>query len=461
MFQEVQSKNLFKQVLTIDKNNQKGIALLMTVSILALVFVAISISITRTNLVNFQTVEILKNSRSSLYHAESGVEDTMIQLEENLSYPGNPTGEVTPALTYFSQVDKLGNLYDVTAWAIEGDTRRQVTFNLNISFDIPAVTTKAAYMADFFWISGEGARVRGDVWTNDDFDIIEGAVVEGNLGSSGKGSFAVNWVWDGVVGGNPALQGGRVLDNPDTTDVVEGNIIAYDSVRVSGPSAYVQGNVTSNDYVWEMFGGNIAGTITQYAGYEFQQIPVPIFEFSTYQQLAITQGTYFNNANQFENYLDSIDNGTERRLADDIYYVKSGAVKVEAGSPVYLDGLLVVEDNLYIYSEWYQVAQNDLPAIVCGKDLNIQNKFNFFTWNYDYSGPVRITGIVFTEKDIDIFRTFNTEDIIIEGAAWAGDDIYIGEHSYVHYTLDPLNIEGFGFVTGISGLEEHYWEEVI
>jgi len=451
---------VFKQAFTNVKSH-KGIAMLMTISILSLVFMSVSISITRTNLVNFQTLEILKNSRKSLYLAETGIEDTMIQLEENLSYPGNPTGEVTPIGTYYAQIDKLGAVYDVNAWALEGDTRRQVAFNVTISFSVPSVATKAAYMADFFWINGEGARVRGDVWTNDDFDIIEGAVVEGNLGSAGKGSLAVNWVWDGIIGGNPTLQGGRVVDNPDTTDVVEGNILAYDAVRVSGPSAYVQGNVVSNSYVWEIFGGNINGTITQYASTVFDQIPVPIFDFEAYEQLAITQGTYFSNSNQFENYLDSIDDGNERRLPDDVYYVSRGAVKIEDGSPVYLDGLLVVEDNLYIYTEWHQNAQNDLPAIVCGKDLNIQNKFNFFTWNYDYAGPVRINGIVFTEKDIDIFRTFNTEDIIIEGAAWAGDDIYIGEHTYIHYTLDPLNIQGFGFVSGISDLEENYWMEEI
>jgi hypothetical protein len=453
--------NNFKQVFIKDKYSEKGVATLLIVTVLTIVLVSISIAIARTNLVKFQSLEALKNARHTYFLAESGVEDTTLQLEEIISYTGSPTGEVTPIGTYYSDVNNLGNDYDITVWSEERNTRKKHNLSITMVYELAEVTTKATYMADLFWIQGEGARIRGDVWTNDDFNVIEHGVVEGNLHSNGKGSFAVNWVWDGIMGGNPELQGGEVLDNPDTVEVIEGNIVAADSVKVSGPTAYVQGNVTSNGYVWQIFGGTIGGTVTEYAGLTWDPIPVPSFDFEEYEQQAVAKGTYFANSSSFENYLNSLDDGSERRLPEDIYYVDNGAVKVEAGSPVYLDGLLVVEDNLYIYSEWHQNAQNGLPAIVGGKEVNIANKFNFYSWSYDQAGPVRINGIVFAEKDIDLFRTFGDEDIIIDGAVWAGDDIFIKTHTFINYSVDPVAVTGFDFVSGISDLQINSWEEVI
>lgn len=451
---------IFKQVSIKDKISQQGVATLMIVTVLSLVFISVSIAIARTSLVKFQSVETLKNSRKSYYLAESGIEDTLIQLEEDLSYSGNPQGENTPIGMYYSNIDKLGDDYTITASSKNGGTERSVALGITLYYELAEVTTKATYMADFFWMSGEGARVRGDVWTNDDFDVIDNGIIEGNLAAAGKGSMATNWVWDGFIFGNPALQGGQIKDNPDTPEF-DGNIVAADDVKVSGPTAYVQGNVTTDGHVYKLFGGQVYGTISEHAGLTWEQIPVPGFQFDEYKQQAIQKGTYFANSNAFENYVDSLDTGIERRLPEDVYFVKSGAVKINAGSPVYLDGLLVVVDSLYIYSAWYQNAQNGLPAIVCGKYLYIENKFNFWSWNYDHAGPVRINGIVFAEKDVSLFRTFGDEDIIVEGAAWAGDDISIGTHSYIHYNLDPMAVQGFDFVNGISDLQKNYWEEII
>jgi cytoskeletal protein CcmA (bactofilin family) len=447
--------NHFKQVFTKDKD-QKGVATLMIVTILTLVLVAISIAMARTSLVKFRTLEAKRNARETYFLSESGLEDTVLQLEDNINYQGNPTGEVTEVGTYYSTVDGIGDDYTIQAWGSEKNTEKKVGLSITLQYELAEVTTKATYMADFFVIYGEGARIRGDIWTNDDFEVVYKSQIEGNLHANGKGSMAVNWVWDGS--GSP---GGTISDNPDTADEVEGNITAFDAVKVSGPGAIVTGNVTSNEYVWELLGGDIQGTITEYADLTWDPIPVPSFNFEDYEELAVTNGTYFNNANEFENYVESLDDGNERRIPDGVYYINNGAVKIPAGTPVYLDGMLVVEDNLYIYAEWYQNAQNGLPAIVCGKDLEIGNKFNFFSLNYDWSGPVRINGIIFTEKDVTLFRTFSEEDIIIEGAVWAGDDIFVLKHTYIHYNIDPLNVTGFGFVSGVSDLVINYWEEII
>ncbi len=443
-----------------DKLNQKGVAAITTISVLTIVLVAVSIAIARLNLTNFIELENLRHTRESYYLSESGIEDTILQFREDITYSGNESGEETPIGIYYSTVDKTGDDYTFTSWGQRADTERRVHSDITVTYELAPVTTKATYMADFFWIRGEGARIRGNVWTNDDFDVVEHGVIEGNLTAAGKGSLAVNWVWDGVMGGDPELEGGEVLDNPDTPES-EGNIVAADAVKVSGPSAYVEGNVTSDSYVWEIFGGTIDGTITEYAELEWDLIPVPQFDFDEYEQQAITEGTYFSNANSFENYVDSLDDGSTRTLPDDIYYVKNGTVKIEAGNPVYFDGLLVVEDSLYIYCEWYQNAQDGEPAIVTGKYAKIENKFNFGSWNYEPAGPVRINGIVFAEKDIDLFRTFGDEDIIIQGAVWAGDDVFIGTHTYVKYDINPVEVVGFGFVSGISDIEQNYWREVL
>lgn len=450
----------FKQALKKGKFSiqQNGVATLTLVLVIAILFLSISISISKSNLINFKSLEDVKNSSHSYYLSESGIEDSLIQLEENIDYSGNPGGETTPIGTYFSTIQKLGNNYTISANSTNGYTYRTVALNISLAYSLAPVVTKAVYMADFFQLSGEGAKIIGDVWTNDDFDIIAYGELEGNLTAAGKGSMAVNWVWDGTPFGDPLIPGGKILDNPDTPDA-EGNVLVADTIKISGPQAYIQGNVVSDHYVWRLFGGTVGGTITQNANTQWQQIPVPNFDFNEYKDQAIQKGTFFSNANSFSNYLSSIDNGTERRLTEDIYYVGNGALKVEAGSPVYLNGLLVIEGDIYIYSEWHQEAQNGLPAIVAGNYIHIENKFNFKTLKYDHAGVVRISGILFAQKDINLFRTFADEDIIIEGAAWAGDDTFIGTHTIIDYNIDPLNVNGFDFVNGISDLTKNYWRE--
>ena len=53
------------------------------------------------------------------------------------------------------------------------------------------------------------------------------------------------------------------------------------------------------------------------------------------------------------------------------------------------------------------------------------------------------------------------EDIIIEGAVWAGDDISVETHSYVHYNINTMDIQGFNFVNGISDVQKNYWRETV
>lgn len=448
--------NRIRQLL--QKDNSSGVAAIVIVMFVGAVMGNIAISIASTNLNVFESIEYIRQSRRSFYLAESGVEDSILQLEDDLAFSGNPAGEIIPTGTYFSDISNLGSTYTVSTSARRGDTLRSHEATLVIEFSTAPVATKASYMADFFYLGSDNATVRGDVWTNDDFDINEGGVIEGNLTSLGKGSFAVNWVWDGIIGGNPSVPGGRVIDNPETSEV-EGNVFAEDTIRVSGPTALVTGDAISNNNVFEIFGGTIEGSITQNAGLEYDDIPVPTFDYEFYEQLAITNGTYFSNGNAFENYVDSFDDGDTRTLPDGVYYVKSGAVQFEGGSDIHLNGTLIAEGNIDIRSGWFQVAQNDLPAIVGGQEVQISNKFNFFG-GYQFAGPVRITGIVFSEKDVDVFRTFPGEDIIVDGGVWSGDDIFIRDNSFIKYNPDVLEVDGFGFATGISGITKLDWEEV-
>ena len=451
-------KNIRLQLI---RDSQKGFAAIILTVFLTVILSLIGVAMAYSSLRNFEGIEHIKNSRRSFYLSESGVDDTAMQLRYNVSYAGNSSGEITPIGTYYSNVDRLGDIFDITTWAEEGETKRSLHRNITIYYDIAEVTTKATYMSDFFVIMGEGARIRGNVWTNDDFEVLENGVVEGNLYAGGKGSFAVNWVWDGVVGGDPDLEGGHIIDNPVTTEEIEGNLYAADSVKVSGPEAYVQGDVESNGYVWELFGGTIGGNIVEYADVDWEPIPVPKFNFSDYEAQAVINGTYFSQASSFENYLDGLESEGERRLPDSLYYIDNGDLKIEGTTPVYLDGTLIVEDNVYIYCEWYQNAINDLPAIIGGENVFIKNKFNFWLWNYEPAGSVNINGIVYAEKDIDLFRTFSDENIVIDGATWAGDDIFIGEHTFVDYNSNAaIYIEGFDFVNGISDIENNYWEEL-
>jgi len=452
----------FKQAYMYVKTNQQAVASLVIVSVMSLVFVSISLAITRTNLITFTTVENMKNSRHSYFLSESGLEDTMIQLEENLSFDGSPLGEVTPIGTYYSTVNHVGNDYTVTSSGSQGNTKRSVQLSITVSYEIAEVTTKATYMADSFLIRGVGSKIRGDVWTNDDFNVEEDAIVEGNLSAAGKGSAAVNRIWDGVIGGDMGIQGGQVLDNPDTSEEIEGNIVAWDDVTVSGSGAYVEGNITSNDGVEVINNGLVGGTIVEDAGLEWEDIPVPNYDYSVYKDQAIAEGTYFTNQNQFSSYLDSLDDGDERRFPDGLYYIENGAVKIYAGSPVYISGSIIVEDDLYIYSEWHHTMTNDIPAIVTGKDLHIVNNYNQGSGSYDNAGPVRINGIVYAGKKAYLERYRAADDTIIDGAVWAGDDVFIENYTFVKYNdTYATDVQGFDFVTGITDLNKNSWNEVL
>lgn len=443
---------IFKRRFIKDRLEEKGFSSILVMTIITIVLTMLSIGITRTNLLGFKSLELLKNTRKSYYLAESGLEDSIFLLYENVRYPGDPTGIVTPIGTYYSDINSIGELYSVLSWADERETRRKLLLNASIEYSEAAIVTKATYMSDFFVIRGEGSHIRGDVWTNDDFRVGEYALVEGNLAAAGKGSQAVNWIWDGVVGGDPNIDGGDIVDNPTTTEIVEGNVLVWDTVHISGSGSWVENDVTSNENVEIMFGAQVGGTVTEDADTEWDEIPVPVFNYADYKADAVEKGTYFANQQGFLAYLNSLDDGEERRLPEDLYYVENGAVKIDGGTPVYLDGLLVVEDNLYIQCEWHQTALNDLPALVAGKDINIINEGV-------PAGDVRITGIVYANKRIDLYRLFEDEDIIIDGAVWAGDDIFIEENTYVIYNVDVQFVQGFGFVNGITDIDKNNWAE--
>ena len=442
----------------LGKTDEKGVAAIVMVVVIGMALLLVTTAIASTNLSVFQTIEGFKSARSNYYLAESGAEDSLILLIDDINFNGYPLGLTTPFGLYYSTVDSIGENHVITSWALDNQNYRKVKTSINAIYDYEPVVTKATYMADFFVIMGEGARVRGDVWTNDDFDIGWLGTVEGNLTSIGKGSMAVNWVWDSVNGGDPSRIGGKVVDNPDTAEI-EGNIFAFDDVKISGPNTYVSGNVVSNGLVLEIFGGDVQGTITNNAGLTYDNIPVPVFDFEIYQDQAIAEGRYYNNSNTFGNYVDSLDNGETRTLPDGVYYIKNGVVKIGPGSPVYLNGTLVVEDNLKINCAWYHNSLNNLPALVSGKQISIINKFDLGDLDYDYAGPVRINGVVYAETRIDLFRDNADEDIIIDGAVWAGDDIFILDHSFVNYDDTVKNTGGFGFASGISGIEKVYWIE--
>ena len=387
--------------------------------------------------------------------AETGIEDSMIQLYENVSYSGNPSGEDTPIGTYYSSILGIDNLFDIGAWSINGNTRRQVNLNVELDFEVALVTTKAIFMADTFTMRGDGSRIQGDTWTNDDFVVENDAVIEGNVSAAGKGSMAVNWVWDGVVGGDPEIQGGQIIDNPETAQV-EGNVLAYDSVKVSGSGAYVLGNVISNGTVEVINDGQVDGTITQNAGVEWEEIPVPNFNFDQYREEAVVKGTFFNNQLQFENYMESLEVDGEIHFPDDLYYVENGDVKIDYDLNVFLNGLLVVQDNLYVYSEWTQDIANDLPALAVGKTLYL------YTYQTRQSGPININGIVYAGKEIHMQRLWESDKLFIDGAAWAGDDIHILDNSFIRYNEDvATDVLGFDFVSGLSDLTINSWEEIL
>lgn len=428
-----------------DRNNEQGQVAIIAIIVVSMMLISVVFAISFIAVTNYQTAGVNSVSVQAYFLAESGMEDALIHLRRDLLYSGGTYDSEVG--TYTITVDKSGNDYTVRSEGSCGDVVRVITASLSINIQTEEITKYVAYGSDDVWMYWSNATVHGDLWANDDINFTDDSKVYGNVTSAGRGSFFTSWVnW-----------GAEILDNPDTTDVVEGNIWSVNAIKVWG--GHIHGDAYSENWIDAFWGGQIDGNEYEYQDLSnvTERIEVPLFDFALYEDEAKSAGTYFSTSVQFESFVNGLDDGDTRTLPDGVYYIENGNIKFEPGSKIVLNGTIVTEGDITFYCGVEINALNDLPAIVAQKDLG----FLDYGWPWYGGDLVTINGVLYSERDINLRHNDGGGKITVNGAAWAGDDLRIEEDTDLIYDPNVVNTNGFGFLSSTDNIQLHDWQETL
>ena len=204
------------------KNNERGQVAIIAIIVITLILVTVVFSISFIAVTDYRIAGVGNDSVQAYFLAESGMEDALIHLRRNLLYAGG-TYDLDVG-TYVITVNKNGNDFTVRSEGYVGDAVRVVTTSLTINIQTESITEYVAFGGDDVYMYWWNAVVEGDLWANDDINFTNDSKVYGNITSAGMGSFFTSWVnW-----------GANILDNPNTADIIEGNIWSVNSLKVWG-----------------------------------------------------------------------------------------------------------------------------------------------------------------------------------------------------------------------------------
>jgi len=427
------------------KLEQGQVAIIAVLSV-SLIMITVVFAISKMSFDNYQMSDLGLKSTQAYFLAESGVEEGLAKLKEDLVYTGGTYN--TPIGKYVIEITDFGTYYSIRSEGYVDDVVRVVTANFYITTLSEKITDYAGFAGDDVWMFWSNAVVNGDVWANDDVDFSSNATVFGDVISAGRGSYFTSWLSSEA----------SIRDNPATLDRVEGNFWSVNQIKVVW-NGYIENNAYSESGIIKLFGGTIDGVEYPYQDLsaETERIEVPRFDFNTYKDQSVSEGTYYHNAVQFVNYLDSLDDGSTRTLPDGVYFIEHGNTFLP-GNPIVLNGSIKSNGIIRFYCGLQINAQDNIPALATAKDLEI----------LDYGHPkyggdfVTINGVIYSERDIVLRHNNSGKLIEINGAAWAGDDLRIENATTVNYLPEVTkNVVGFGFVTQPGRIIIDNWRETL
>ncbi len=428
-------------------NKEKGQVAIIAVLVVSLIMVSVVFAISKMSLDNYEMADLSLSSTQAYFLAESGIEEGIYRLKDDLNYTGGNYD--TPIGNYVIEVTDNTTYYTVRAEGHVGGVVRAITANLSISVESAKITGYSAFAGDDVWMFWSNAIVNGDVWANDDVDFSSNSTVYGDVISAGRGSYFTSWVSDHA----------SILDNPATADRVEGNFWSVNQIRVI-LEGRVAGDAYSENEIITLLGGHIDGTEypDQDLTAETERIEVPMFDFSTYEAQAQAGGTFYATATQFENYVNSRNDGSTRTLPDGVYYIRNGNVFFNPGPPIVLNGSIITEGEIRFYCGVQINAQNNLPALAAAKDAEFRD-YGWPTYGGDF---VTINGVLYSERDIILRHDSSGKLIEVNGAAWAGDDLRIENSSTVNFLPEVTqNVIGFGFTVEPGQVSIDNWQETL
>ncbi len=168
---------MYKKIRTIFKKGEKGQAAL---TFILAIMGSMTILVSSLGVLTFNEVKKLNNitrSAQSFYAAESGIEDAIIRIKENMNYNNNYTLAVGTASTAVDISGSTDNLLVVSEGSEQGRVRK-VSVNLNAT---PS-------LADIDFIYGVQVDVGGIVLNNNS-GILGNTKTNGSIDGGSNGSY--------------------------------------------------------------------------------------------------------------------------------------------------------------------------------------------------------------------------------------------------------------------------------
>lgn len=421
---------------------QSSLALMIMVT---LVIVSISTAVGRISYNQYVSLNNSRKEAESFLLADSAMEVALLELYRDSSYDTStitfPEGSVTVNI---SDVGADQKAIDTTSTT--NNIRRRI--NLNVSTTL-ASTSSEHYLSGYSSFSGEDvivdgsdAELVGNLHTNDGILIQNGGTLYGDAYSAS--------------GTTQIYNNASIYDNPNTASDVEGNVFSIGNANIYN-NIYIQGDVTSKSNINTNASVVIDGSEIIDSGLTIDSFAIPTLDFAELEGAAEANGTKFQWQWELQNYLDLNDRvsdgmGGEYYDIDGVYYLDSSdTLQLNGSIPYDVDGTLVAQDGNLEVSAQANYVHDHLdyyPILAAGSSVYVRNLNN--------NAIADLNGVVYAVKDIEFdhqnySQAARTHGIVINGAAWAGDNTRIRNKAQLNVDDDPVdNVRAFDISSPIS-----------
>ncbi len=406
-------------------------ATLAIVVALATILITVSVLVSTISYTHFLNQQSAVEATQSLLLADSALENALLMLQQEASYTGEtfsvPEGQAT-----ISVINTGSTSRTLTVTTQNLPVRRSLDIDITISGYTNPNSYPTIFGGDDVFVYSSSALVEGGIWTNDNVDVRDSAIVRGNILAAGQGALTSTQI----------RYSGRVEDYAGSLEI-EGNVYSIDRIRVNN-SGSIQNRAESRTGVTIATGGSVGSSVTN-PSLTIPTYQIPSFDYDEVRTIAQLNGTYFANAAQFISYLALNGNTTP----GGIFYIDGTDTLTFAQGQTYnITGSIVSESAITINSESYtHIRDSYYPVIVSGGDVRIEDPAAC-------NCSVNIGGVIFSERSVilryDQYSGAESYAAIINGGIVAADEVWIREKSRVILDLDALlNTDGFN----TSGVE--------
>lgn len=407
----------------------KSQASLALVVALAAVMLSVSVLVSSISYNHYQDERSEIDATQSFLYTDTAMEDALLRLQRDVNYTGSVyNSSIGQVLISVSTIDSTHKQVTVTAQSLP--VKRVIQATVSVTKEVNPVVNAVIFGGDDVKILRSNSLIVGDVYTTDNIDVDNSAIVQGNVYTAGQGFLTSSDIHNR----------GKIMDNPNTSGVVEGNIYSVDKIKVLGSGVVTGAAVSKSSVV--VSGGSVGSSLVD-PNLALPVINIPTFKYDTYKAQAQSEGTYYTSPSQFLNYL-SLNGNT---VSGGVHFIDSTSDLWLIDLSTYnITGTIISLGNIYILGQNYnQTAENNLPALVSKKNI-------FVIDLVPCNCAATINGVIFAEQSVYLqhvhYNGTNAFSITVTGGVWAGDFTYVQDYAKVIYDTNiTKNVQGFNFST--------------